>query len=41
MPPCTLATFCGFLLAALGAAIGWYAGLFVITQITHAIVGMF
>lgn len=36
IPSPTLQTFLGFLLAALGAAMGWASGLFIIAQITHA-----
>jgi hypothetical protein len=39
IPPCTWQTLCGFFLAAFGAATGWYFGLFVVTQITRALVG--
>lgn len=38
MLPPTWQTLCGFLLAALGAAIGWGFGLFFVAQVTHAIV---
>lgn len=39
MPTPTWQTFCGFLLAALGAAIGWGFGLFFVAQVTRAIAG--
>lgn len=38
LPSPTFATFAGFFLAALGAAMGWATGLFIVTQITHALV---
>lgn len=38
IPSPTVATFLGFFLAALGAAMGWATGLFIVAQITHAIV---
>lgn len=37
IPAPTFATFAGFFLAALGAAMGWASGLFLVAQITHAI----
>ena len=40
-PSCTLGTFCGFFLAALGVAMGWGTGLFLIAQIAHALVRLF
>lgn len=39
VPAPTWQTLAGFFLAAFGAATGWYFGLFVVTQITRAIVG--
>jgi len=38
IPAPTWQTFAGFFLAALGAAMGWATGLFLIAQITHALV---
>ncbi len=37
-PPCTWQTFCGFFLAALGVAIGWGLGLFIVAQVTRLLV---
>jgi hypothetical protein len=41
VPSCTWQTFCGFFLAAFGAAVGWGMGLFVVAQVTRAIVRLF
>jgi hypothetical protein len=38
---CTWQTCCAFFLAAFGAAMGWGFGLFLITQITRALVRLF
>ncbi len=40
-PSCTWPTFCGFFLAAFGAAMGWGFGLFLMAQITRALVRLF
>lgn len=40
MPPPTWQTLAGFFLAAFGAAIGWSFGLFVVLQITRALMGV-
>lgn len=40
-PPCSAQTFCGFFLAGLGAALGWGFGLFVVTQVTRLIMGVY
>jgi hypothetical protein len=37
LPSCSYQTFCGFFLAALGAAMGWGFGGFIVVQITRAI----
>jgi hypothetical protein len=38
LPSPSWQTFVGFFLAALGVAMGWFTGAFIITQITHAII---
>jgi hypothetical protein len=37
MPTCSLPTLCAFFLAALGAALGWGFGHFVVTITTRAL----
>lgn len=39
MPSCSWQTLCAFFLAAFGGALGWGFGLFVVAQITHALIG--
>ena len=41
LPTCTWQTFCAFFLAAFGAAMGWGFGLFLMAQITRALVKLF
>ncbi len=37
LPTPSASTFVGFFLAALGVGMGWPLGVFLITQLTHAI----
>ena len=38
---CTWQTCCAFFLAAFGAACGWGFGLFIVAQVTRALVRLF